>query len=65
MTSERLFNCFIHPQKLLYPQNKFLATPLMDHRALIYKRFSTVKVDILLFKCRWRHCWRAATCGQL
>ena len=28
MTSERLFNSFIHPQKLLYPQNKFLATPL-------------------------------------
>ena len=29
MTSERLFNSFIHPQKLLYPQNKFLATPLV------------------------------------
>ena len=28
MTSERLFNSFIHPQKLLYPPNKFLATPL-------------------------------------
>jgi len=28
MTSERLFNSFIHPQKLLYLPNKFLATPL-------------------------------------
>jgi len=28
MTPERLFNSFIHLQKLLYPQNKFLATPL-------------------------------------
>jgi len=37
----------------------------MDDRALINKRFSTVKGDILLFKCRWRHCWRAATCSQL
>jgi len=27
MTSERLFDSFIQPQKLLYPQNKFLATP--------------------------------------
>ena len=22
-------------------------------------------MTLLLFKCRWRHCWRAATCGQL
>jgi len=29
MTPERLLNSFIHPQKLLYPQNKFLATPLV------------------------------------
>jgi len=29
MTSERLFHSFIHPQKLLYTQNKFLATPLV------------------------------------
>jgi len=34
MTSERLLNSFIPPKKLLYPQNKFLATPLVicDHR---------------------------------
>ena len=29
MTSERLFNSFIPQKKLLYPQNKFLATPLV------------------------------------
>jgi len=29
MMSERLFNSFIPPTKLLYPQNKFLATPLL------------------------------------
>jgi len=28
MTLERLFNSFIPPKKLLYLQNKFLATPL-------------------------------------
>ena len=33
-TSERLFNSFIPPKKLLHPQNKFLATPLM-YRGLI------------------------------
>ena len=38
MTSERLFNSFIHPQKLLYPpKNKFLATPL--ERILPFRRF--------------------------
>ena len=29
MTSKRLFNSFIPPKKLLYPPNKFLATPLL------------------------------------
>jgi len=29
ITPERLFNSFIPPQKKLYPQNKFLATPLI------------------------------------
>ena len=35
MTPERLFNSFIHPQKLLYPlKNKFLATPLAIMRSV-------------------------------
>jgi len=32
---------------------------ITDDRASIKKRFSTVKVTFLLFKCRWRHCWHA------
>jgi len=42
MTSERLFNCFIPPpkkKKLLYPQNKFLATPLILHATLDVRKF--------------------------
>ena len=31
MTSERLFNNFIPPHKKIYPQNKFLATPLFSN----------------------------------
>jgi len=32
MTSERLFNSFIHPKNFYTPQNKFLATPLVSSR---------------------------------
>ena len=30
---------------------------ITDDNALINERLSTVKWDILLFKCRWLHCW--------
>jgi len=34
MTSERLFNSFIHPKNFYTPQKKFLATPLCNINAI-------------------------------
>ena len=42
MTSERLLNSFIFPKKLLYPQNKFLATPLIS-------RYRVINVHCMLY----------------
>ena len=52
MTSERLFNSFIHPLKLLYPQNKFLATPLASR--VCSRSKSTVNGHVI----RALLCWR-------
>jgi len=43
MTSEWLFNSFI-PPKNLYPQNKFLATPLTN-TGQKWRYFSTILVE--------------------